>query len=85
VLEFLQMDVECDIFMVIPPGFNLKRRKKEFCLKLKKNIYGTKQGRQVWNQHLDKALKKLEYVLSTIFDLCVYYHGTSASTDAVCR
>jgi hypothetical protein len=76
VLAFPQADVECDIFMAIPPGFNLKGRKKEFCLKLEKNIYGTKQGGRVWNKHLDKGLKKLGYVPSRI-DPCVYYHGTS--------
>jgi hypothetical protein len=45
--------------MTIPPGFNLKGKKLEYCLKLKKNIYRTKQGRIVWNRHLDKGLKKL--------------------------
>ena len=62
--------------MAIPPGFNLKGRKKEFCLKLEKNIYGTKQGGRVWNRHLDKGLKKLGYSPSKI-DPCVHYHGTS--------
>jgi hypothetical protein len=76
VLAFPQAKVECDIYMEIPPGFNLKGRKKEFCLKLEKNIYGTKQAGRVWNQHLDKGLKKLGYVPSRI-DPCVYYHGTS--------
>jgi hypothetical protein len=61
--------------MQIPPGFNIKGKKKEFCLKLKKNIYGTKQGGRVWNRHLDKGLKELGYVPSKI-DPCVYYHGT---------
>jgi hypothetical protein len=75
-LAFPQADVECDIFMAIPPGFNLKGRKKEFCLKLEKNIYGTEQGGRVWNRHLDKGLKKLGYSPSKI-DPCVYYHGTS--------
>jgi hypothetical protein len=76
VLAFPQADVECDIYMAIPLDFNLKGKKKEIYLKLKKNIYGTKQGGQVWNHHLDKGLKKLGYVPSRI-DPCVYYHGTS--------
>lgn len=66
VLAFPQADVECDIYMAIPLGFNLKGKKKDYCLKLKKNIYGTKQGGKVWNKHLDKGLKKLGYVPSKI-------------------
>jgi hypothetical protein len=42
VLAFLQADVECDIYMEVPMGFILKGDKKKLCLKLKKNIYGTK-------------------------------------------
>lgn len=76
VLAFPQADVECDIYMEIPPGFDIKGRKKEFCLKLRKNIYGTKQGGRVWNRHLDKGLKKLGYVPSKT-DPCLYYHGTA--------
>jgi hypothetical protein len=42
VLAFPQANIECDIYMEeIPMGF---------CLKLKKNIYGTKQGGRVWNR-----------------------------------
>ncbi len=42
VLAFPQADVECDIYMEVPMGFILKGDKKKLCLKLKKNIYGTK-------------------------------------------
>jgi hypothetical protein len=33
--SFPQADVECDIHMAVPVGFDLKGRKKEFCLKLR--------------------------------------------------
>jgi hypothetical protein len=42
VLAFPQADVECDIYMEVPVGFDLKQKKKDFCLKLWKNIYGNK-------------------------------------------
>jgi hypothetical protein len=74
VLAFPQADVECDIYMEVPHGFDLNEAKKKFCLKLKKNIYGTKQAGRVWNKHLDKGLKKLGYKPSLI-DPCVYYKG----------
>jgi hypothetical protein len=47
VLAFPQADVECDIYMEVPVGFDLRQKKKDFCLKLRKNIYGTKQARRV--------------------------------------
>jgi hypothetical protein len=48
VLAYPQADVECDLFMEVPVGFNLPGRdKKEYCLKLKKNIYGTRQAGRV--------------------------------------
>jgi transposase InsO family protein len=74
VLAFPQADVECDIYMEVPMGFDLKGDKKKYCLKLKKNIYGTKQGGRVWNRHLHKGLLKLGYKPSLI-DSCVYYKG----------
>jgi hypothetical protein len=74
VLAFPQADVECDIYMEVPHGFDLNEAKKKFCLKLKKNIYGTKQAGRVWNKHLNKGLKKLGYTPSLI-DPCVYYKG----------
>jgi hypothetical protein len=74
VLAFPQADVECDLYMEVPPRFNINKEKKKYCLKLRKNIYGTKQAGRVWNKHLDKGLTKLGYVASKI-DPCVYYKG----------
>jgi hypothetical protein len=76
VLAFPQADVECDIYMEVPMGFDLNEAKKKFCLKLKKNIYGTKQAGRVWNKHLNKGLLKIGYTPSLI-DPCVYYKGRS--------
>jgi hypothetical protein len=50
VLAFPQANVECNIYMEVPAGFNLKQKKKDFCLKLQKNIYGTTQAGRVWNR-----------------------------------
>jgi hypothetical protein len=74
VLAFPQTDVECDIQMEVPVGFDLKGRKKEFCRKLRKNIHGTKQAGRAWNKHVDRGLTKLGFKVSAV-DLCVYYHG----------
>jgi hypothetical protein len=59
--------------MEVPVGFNLKGKKKEFYLKLRKNIYGTKQAGRVWNKHVNRGLTKLEFNVSAV-DPCVYCH-----------
>jgi hypothetical protein len=73
VLAFPQADVECDIYMEVPVGFDLKQKKKELCLKLRKNIYGTKQAGRVWSRHVNKGLTALGFKASLV-DSCVYYH-----------
>jgi hypothetical protein len=81
VLAFPQADVECDIFIifikllrgVVFPGAH----RSTHCLKLIKNLYGTKQAGRVWNQHLvDGLVGKLQFKQSEV-DPCVFYHGTT--------
>jgi hypothetical protein len=76
VLAFPQAKVECDIFLEAPNSFHFKEgyHKKSHCLKLLKNLYGTKQGAKVWYDHLLDGLTKLGYKCSTI-DKCVFYKG----------
>jgi hypothetical protein len=71
VLAFPQADVECNLYMEIPPGLNVKGAKKKYCLKLRKSIYGTKQAGGGWSKHLHKGLIELGYTVSKI-DPCVY-------------
>jgi hypothetical protein len=54
--------------------FVLEGDKKLYCLKLRKNIYGTKQAGRVWNKHVNKGLLELGYKPS-IIDPCVYYRS----------
>jgi hypothetical protein len=74
ILAFPQADVECDIYMEVPVGFVLRGDKKKYCLKLIKNIYGTKQAGRVGNKHVNKGLLEQGYKPS-IIDPCVYYRG----------
>ena len=47
------------------------------CLKLIKNLYGTKQASRVWNQHLVHGLvSKLKLTQSEV-DECIFYRGTT--------
>ena len=76
VLAYPQADVECDMYMEIPRGFKLPRGKnpKEYALKLRRNLYGSRQASRVWSQYLTKGLKARGFVQSTI-DECVFYRG----------
>jgi hypothetical protein len=47
------------------------------CLKLKKNLYGSKQAGRVWNQHLvDGLVNTMKFAQSKV-DECVFYRGTT--------
>jgi hypothetical protein len=74
VLAYPQADVECEMYMEIPRGFEHAGSRKTHALKLIKNIYGTRQAGRVWNQHIHNGLLERGYVQSTV-DHCVYYHG----------
>ena len=73
VLAYPQADIECDMYMEIPKGFEIDGNRKDYVLQLKKNLYGQKQAGRVWNQHLDKQLKAMQFKQSD-HDECVYFH-----------
>jgi hypothetical protein len=75
VLAYPQADVECEMYMKIPKGFEIDgKTNKTHVLKLLKNLYGQKQAGRVWNQHLHKALIELGWKRSKADD-CLYYKG----------
>ena len=75
VLAYPQADIECEMYMEIPQGFEQKDGgKKTHVLKLLKNLYGQKQAGRIWNLHLHKGLIERGYLQSKI-DPCVYSRG----------
>ncbi len=51
--------------------------RKDYALKIHRNIYGQKQAGRVWNQYLvDKLVRELKFVQSK-HDDCVFYRGTT--------
>jgi len=80
VLAFPQADIERELYMKLPAGFTVEGKriteeeKKEYVLKLLKNLYGQKQAGRVWYQHLRKNLIKIGFTPSE-FDECVFYYG----------
>jgi hypothetical protein len=72
VLAFPQADIECEMFMEVPQGFNVDGNRSDSCLRLQKNLYGQKQAGRVWNQFLHDGMVARGFVQSEI-DMCVYY------------
>jgi hypothetical protein len=76
VLAYPQADVECDLYMKIPKGFEIQGgTRATHVLKLIKNLYGQKQAGRVWNKHLHAKLLELGWVQSQA-DECLYYKGS---------
>ena len=85
VLAFPQADLEEDIWMELPIGFEyddsddedntgrgrVDPNKSRYLLKLKKNLYGLKQASHNWYQHLKEGLMKRGLTPSAI-DSCLY-------------
>jgi hypothetical protein len=77
VLAYTQADIEFDIYMELPAGTKIKYGNgKTRVLKLLKILYGQKQARQVWNQHLTKGLKQLSFKQSKVNE-CDFFCRTA--------
>ena len=76
VLAYTQADVECQLYMAIPKGFEVQDDGQDYVLKLKKNLFGQKQAGRVWNQHLVNKLIEIGFIQSEI-DECLFYKGKS--------
>ncbi|KAI2507486.1 hypothetical protein MHU86_6978 [Fragilaria crotonensis] len=62
VLAYTQADVECQLYMSIPKGFEVQDHDQQYVLKLKRNVLGKKQAGRVWNQHLVNKLKAVGFI-----------------------
>ena len=67
---FLHGDLEENIYMYQPEGFN---DNSSFVCKLKKSLYGLKQAPKNWNNKFTSFLKTLDFE-STDDDPCVFYN-----------
>jgi hypothetical protein len=76
VLVYPQANSECDLYMAIPAGFNVNDNRKDYVLKLVKNLYGQKQAGRVWNNHLHDGLMQMLGFVQSEADPCIYYRGS---------
>ena len=67
---YLNGDIDADIFMRQPEGFIDPNNPNKVC-KLRKGLYGLKQGGRIWNEKIDTYLKSQGYTPSDA-DPCIY-------------
>ena len=57
---FLYGDLDTEIYMELPEGFEDEKRQGKVC-RLKKSLYGLKQSPRCWNHKLDEFLKSIGF------------------------
>ena len=60
---FLQGDLEEEVFMIQPPGFQSEMNKSVVC-RLKKSLYGLKEAPRAWNAKITHRLRKMGFAAS---------------------
>jgi hypothetical protein len=68
---FLHGDLEEEIYMSQPEGFDVKAKKELVC-KMKKSMYGLKKSLRMWYQKFDTYMLGLGFTRSKE-DHCVYF------------
>jgi len=72
VTAFLHGDLTEEIYMRQPEGFVTKGKEAEVC-RLRKAMYGLKQGSRAWNQRLNSIIQQIGFTQSKV-DQCVYIY-----------
>ncbi|VDB91614.1 unnamed protein product [Peniophora sp. CBMAI 1063] len=74
---FLYGDLDEEIYMELPEGFEGQQGTAGKVAKLRKALYGLKQASRVWNEQIDAALKELGYA-RTYADTSIYVYRRQA-------
>lgn len=71
-LAYPQAEAECQLYMEIPKGFEIRGGNHNHCLKILKKIYGQWQAGRIWSLHLKDGLQRCGFLQSAV-DECIYY------------
>jgi hypothetical protein len=76
VMAFLAGELEEEIYMEQPEGFEVGGKEDDLVCRLRKSIYGLKQAQRVWNQRIRYFLKSIgsDQLYS---DSCIYINKTT--------
>ena len=70
---FLNYDLEEEVYMKLPPGFDVARTDGKVC-KLKKSFYGLKQSPRAWFNRFTKTIKQMGYKQAQTDHTVFYKH-----------
>ena len=70
-LAYPQADLDVDIYMKLPQGFNVRPENGRYVLKLQNNLYGLKKAGHNWFENLSSELGNLSINPSKV-DSCVF-------------
>jgi len=73
ILAYTQADIEVDLYMEVPKGFDIEDERSKYALKLLKSLYGRKQVGRVWNQYLTTKLIACRFTQSCITESVFYF------------
>ena len=68
--SYPQADLDVDIYMELPQGFNVGPESRRSVLKLQKNLYGLKQVGHNWLEKISSALGNLSINPSKWIPVC---------------
>ena len=58
---YLNLYLEEEVYMELPPGFPITERTRGMVLRLRKGLYGLKQSARIWNQRFAGEAKKMGF------------------------
>ena len=76
VTAFLAGELEEEIYMEQPEGFEVGSKEDDLVCRLRKSIYGLKQAPRVWNQRIRRFLKSIGFD-QLYSDPCIYINKTT--------
>lgn len=80
---FLNRDLEEEVFISIPPGFETDATKNKVC-RLRKSLYGLKQSLRAWFEWFTKVLKNHNYLQGQADHTLFIKHSTNEKPSTHC-
>ena len=81
---YLNADLEEDVYVGQPPGFEIPGKGSKLVCKLFKGLYGLKQAGRCWNRTLDKFLTEFGLTRSMIDSCCYSRSDLSGNRLFIC-
>lgn len=76
---FLNGDLEEEVYMELPPGFDGEKKNGKVC-RLRKSLYGLKQSPRAWFDRFAKAIRRQEYQQAQADHTLFYRHKNGKTT-----